>query len=112
MSRVPTPRYDPISVVVVLQVPAGRVRLDTDSPRGSCRLELGAGGGLVGLAVASQCGVHGQLVLTDQQEMLELMRHNIGLNNLEAEATAMVLNWCVFRPCISSDISTTPCITY
>lgn len=63
--------------------------------RGSSSLELGAGGGLVGLAVASQCGVQDQLLLTDQDEMLELMRHNIELNGLGAKARPMVLNWCV-----------------
>lgn len=59
------------------------------------RLELGAGGGLVGLAVASGCGVRSKLLLTDQQEMMELMEHNIRLNSLESRAKALLLNWCV-----------------
>ncbi|KAJ2969145.1 hypothetical protein NQ176_g8826 [Zarea fungicola] len=56
-------------------------------------LELGAGGGLVGLAVALGCGVESRLMLTDQDEMFELMKHNIGLNNVEDKATASILNW-------------------
>lgn len=59
------------------------------------RLELGAGGGLVGLAVASRCGVRSKLLLTDQDEMMELMEHNIRLNKLDTRAKALVLNWCV-----------------
>ncbi|KAJ3472738.1 hypothetical protein NLG97_g10753 [Lecanicillium saksenae] len=57
------------------------------------RLELGAGGGLVGLAVALGCGVESRLMLTDQNEMLELMKHNIALNNVDNKATASILNW-------------------
>ncbi len=58
-------------------------------------LELGAGGGLVGLAVALGCGIESRLMLTDQDEMLELMKHNITLNEIEDKATASVLNWYV-----------------
>ncbi|KAF7552310.1 hypothetical protein G7046_g7446 [Stylonectria norvegica] len=57
------------------------------------RLELGAGGGLVGLAVALGCGVQSPLYLTDQDEMLKLMQRNIELNHVETRAEAMVLNW-------------------
>ncbi|KAF4970955.1 hypothetical protein FZEAL_9944 [Fusarium zealandicum] len=56
-------------------------------------LELGAGGGLVGLAVALECELRNPLVVTDQIEMFELMRHNIKLNGLQDKAKAMVLNW-------------------
>ncbi|POR34666.1 Uncharacterized protein TPAR_05127 [Tolypocladium paradoxum] len=56
-------------------------------------LELGAGGGLVGLAVALGCGGGSSLLLTDQDEMLELMKHNIRLNEVESRASALVLNW-------------------
>ncbi|TWU72415.1 hypothetical protein ED733_002402 [Metarhizium rileyi] len=56
-------------------------------------LELGAGGGLVGLAVALGCGGQNQLLLTDQEEMLDLMQTNIRLNRVESRATALVLNW-------------------
>lgn len=61
----------------------------------SCRLELGAGGGLVGLAVAAGCDLQAPLILTDQDVMLGLMKHNIQLNKLEAKATASILDWYV-----------------
>ncbi|KAI0098699.1 putative methyltransferase-domain-containing protein [Nemania sp. FL0031] len=60
-------------------------------------LELGAGGGLVGLAVARGCDLgdddHSPLYITDQMEMFSLMRHNIALNGLEGKVEAMLLNW-------------------
>ncbi|PNP43374.1 hypothetical protein TGAM01_v202771 [Trichoderma gamsii] len=56
-------------------------------------LELGAGGGLVGLAVAAGCDLQAPLILTDQDVMLELMKHNIQLNELEGKATASILDW-------------------
>lgn len=34
-------------------------------------------------------------MLTDQNEMLELMKHNIKLNQVENKATASILNWYV-----------------
>lgn len=68
-----------------------------DSPFHFFRLELGAGGGLVGLGVALELERLGRtankLLVTDQQEMLHLMRKNINLNQLEAAADALVLNW-------------------
>ncbi|WXC57704.1 hypothetical protein SNK03_003611 [Fusarium graminearum] len=56
-------------------------------------LELGAGGGLIGLAIALECSLRNPLLVTDQLEMFELMQHNIELNNLQDKAKAMVLNW-------------------
>ncbi|TDZ26607.1 Protein-lysine N-methyltransferase EFM6 [Colletotrichum orbiculare MAFF 240422] len=57
-------------------------------------LELGAGGGLVGLAVALGCGLQKKpLYLTDQDEMFELMGRNTKLNNLEGTVKPMILNW-------------------
>ncbi|KAI1825258.1 putative methyltransferase-domain-containing protein [Xylaria intraflava] len=59
-------------------------------------LELGAGGGLVGLAVARGCDLGGDgapLYITDQMEMYSLMRHNIALNGLEGKVEALLLNW-------------------
>ncbi|KAH7325901.1 putative methyltransferase-domain-containing protein [Stachybotrys elegans] len=56
-------------------------------------LELGAGGGLVGLAVAQACRLGTKLLLTDQLEMLELMKHNIVLNELQDRVEALILNW-------------------
>jgi tRNA1(Val) A37 N6-methylase TrmN6 len=60
---------------------------------GANSLELGAGGGLVGLAVASGCKIEAPLYLTDQAEMESLMQHNIALNGLQDRAKAMILNW-------------------
>lgn len=63
-----------------------------------CRLELGAGGGLVGLAVALGCGEDTRLLVTDQQEMFGLMDTNIRLNKIESRAKALILNWYVPHP--------------
>ncbi|KAK0249863.1 Protein-lysine N-methyltransferase efm6 [Friedmanniomyces endolithicus] len=61
-------------------------------------VELGAGGGLVGLAVAVGCrtttGTSMQVIhITDQQPMLALMRGNIRLNGLEDRVEASVYAW-------------------
>ena len=64
------------------------------------RLELGAGGGLVGLAVALESDLQSPMLVTDQDEMFELIRHNIELNGLESKAQAMVLNWYVVYPLV------------
>ncbi|KAG6041745.1 hypothetical protein E4U41_002172 [Claviceps citrina] len=79
--------------------PAGLVlgkhllRYHREQMRNARILELGAGGGLVGLAVALGCGGNTSLLVTDQQEMFELMDTNIRLNKLEGRAEALVLNW-------------------
>lgn len=57
------------------------------------RLELGTGGGLVGLAVALGCELDQPLYITDQAPMLALMRRNITLNNLQDSVRAEVLDW-------------------
>lgn len=61
------------------------------------RLEIGAGGGLVGLAVAKGCLVNEShpLYLTDQLEMFSLMEHNIVLNDVVGRVKASVLDWFV-----------------
>lgn len=59
----------------------------------TCRLELGAGGGLVGLAVAIGCNVTHPVVITDQENMFPLMQQNIALNGLEKSVRAEVLDW-------------------
>ncbi|KAL0942546.1 uncharacterized protein CTRU02_200432 [Colletotrichum truncatum] len=72
-------------------------------------LELGAGGGLVGLAVALGCELQQTpLYLTDQDEMFELMGKNTKLNSLDDKVKPLVLNWYVisfliaqFKPCAS-----------
>ncbi|KAL1865657.1 hypothetical protein VTK73DRAFT_5103 [Phialemonium thermophilum] len=56
-------------------------------------LELGAGSGLVGLAVARGCTIRQPLYITDQVEMEPLMQHNIALNELQSKVKALVLNW-------------------
>ena len=56
-------------------------------------VEIGAGGGLVGLAVALGCALTTKLLLTDQLPMLALMEKNIALNQLEDKVTAQVYDW-------------------
>ncbi|KAL4801283.1 putative methyltransferase-domain-containing protein [Aspergillus unguis] len=57
-------------------------------------LELGAGGGLVGLGVASGCELGSSRIhITDQVPMFPLMEANIALNNLSSKANAAVLDW-------------------
>ncbi|PYI20908.1 hypothetical protein BO86DRAFT_417051 [Aspergillus japonicus CBS 114.51] len=57
-------------------------------------IELGSGGGLVGLAIARGCHVGPSPVfITDQAPMLSLMETNIKLNNLSDLVTANILNW-------------------
>jgi tRNA1(Val) A37 N6-methylase TrmN6 len=62
---------------------------------GSQSLDLGAGGGLVGLGVAMGCKVDRPIYITDQENMIDLMRKNIRLNNLEPRVKELVLNWYV-----------------
>ncbi|KAF6845197.1 hypothetical protein CMUS01_00297 [Colletotrichum musicola] len=80
--------------------PAGMVltkhmlRYHRDALKEARILELGAGGGLVGLAVALGCELQQTpLYLTDQGEMFELMGRNTKLNNLEDQVKPMILNW-------------------
>ncbi|KAF7587513.1 hypothetical protein BBP40_007158 [Aspergillus hancockii] len=62
--------------------------------RNKTMVELGAGGGLVGLAVARGCNIGSSSVhVTDQEPMLPLMETNIKLNNLSHLVAATVLNW-------------------
>jgi protein N-lysine methyltransferase METTL21A len=56
-------------------------------------IEVGAGGGLVGLAVALGCILDHSILLTDQLPMLNLMEKNISLNGLESCASALVYDW-------------------
>ncbi|KAK6396626.1 hypothetical protein LTR65_008524 [Meristemomyces frigidus] len=79
--------------------PAGRVlakyllRKKRDELKHSSIMELGAGGGLVGLAVAVGCRPDDAVEITDQQPMLELMQQNIALNELQDIAKASVYDW-------------------
>ncbi|KAK7942977.1 methyltransferase-domain-containing protein [Apiospora aurea] len=56
-------------------------------------LELGAGGGLVGLGVASGCDITQPVYVTDQVNMLPLMEKNVALNKLGSKVQPAVLNW-------------------
>ncbi|KAF9883591.1 hypothetical protein FE257_003144 [Aspergillus nanangensis] len=57
-------------------------------------VELGAGGGLVGLAIAHGCNVDpSSIIITDQRPMLPLMETNIKLNRLSPFVTTSVLDW-------------------
>ena len=58
-------------------------------------LEIGTGGGLVGLAVARGCktSAESKLIITDQIPMLALMQQNIALNSLEGQVQAAVYDW-------------------
>ena len=56
-------------------------------------LELGAGGGLVGLGIAIGCPVDAPMYITDQENMLSLMERNIALNSLQSNVQPLVLNW-------------------
>lgn len=53
--------------------------------------------------MAAGCDLQTPLILTDQDVMLELMKHNVQLNELEDKATAMILDWyvliCACFPC-------------
>lgn len=59
----------------------------------NCRLELGAGGGLVGLAVALACDLQHPLILSDMEVMYELMKQNIALNEVSSKVEPLILNW-------------------
>lgn len=70
------------------------VRYQLDALRDARILELGAGGGLVGLAVAAARTQRTQpLYLTDLPEMLQLMQLNVRLNQLEQCVKPLVLSW-------------------
>ncbi|KHJ32454.1 putative n2n2-dimethylguanosine trna methyl transferase [Erysiphe necator] len=56
-------------------------------------LELGAGVGLVGLSVAMGCQINKPIYITDQENMMDLMRKNIKINGLESMAQELVLEW-------------------
>ncbi|KAH0844549.1 hypothetical protein AYO21_08561 [Fonsecaea monophora] len=70
------------------------------SLRGKSVVEIGAGGGLVGLAVALGCELDSdqKIYITDQIPMLALMRKNITLNKLEDKVVAEVYDWGTAPP--------------
>lgn len=63
-------------------------------------VEIGAGGGLVGLAVGLGCELEkGQkLSITDQVPMFALMEKNIALNHLESRVVPLVYDWGTAPP--------------
>ncbi|KAF2759816.1 hypothetical protein EJ05DRAFT_509509 [Pseudovirgaria hyperparasitica] len=79
--------------------PAGMVlskymlRQHRDTLKGKSIVELGAGGGLVGLAVAMGCETDEPVWITDQLPMFALMRRNVELNGLEGRAKAAIYDW-------------------
>jgi protein N-lysine methyltransferase METTL21A len=56
-------------------------------------IEIGAGSGLVGLAVGQGCGMNTTLSLTDQLPMLALMEKNVALNGLQSVVQPQVYDW-------------------
>ncbi|CAD0108543.1 unnamed protein product [Aureobasidium uvarum] len=79
--------------------PAGMVmakylmRQEKDVFKNKTIVELGAGGGLVGLAAALGFQLDHPLHLTDQIPMLALMQRNIALNNLQDQVKASIYDW-------------------
>lgn len=67
---------------------------------GKSIMELGAGGGLVGLAVALGCEMddNTRLHITDQEPMFELMKQNITLNGLDKSVVASIYDWGTSTP--------------
>ncbi|KAF2210462.1 hypothetical protein CERZMDRAFT_113369 [Cercospora zeae-maydis SCOH1-5] len=61
-------------------------------------VELGAGGGLVGLAVAVGCRPDAVVHITDMNAMHDLMQQNIALNALADRVTAAVYEWGAATP--------------
>ena len=63
-------------------------------------MELGAGGGLVGLTVALGCELDDfqKIYITDQMPMLALMEKNIALNDLAEKVIAKVYDWGTSPP--------------
>ncbi|KAF8474923.1 putative methyltransferase-domain-containing protein [Kalaharituber pfeilii] len=65
---------------------------DIEKLKGKRAVELGAGGGLVGLAMASAFkDSRMELYITDQEPMMDLMRRNAELNN--STVRVELLNW-------------------
>lgn len=69
---------------------------DTGSTGARC-LELGAGVGVAGLAAVAAGGA-AFVMLTDKEEMLPLLRHNIQLNGLSERCKADTLVWGAAPP--------------
>jgi len=71
---------------------------------GKTVIEIGAGGGLVGLAVAKGCQLgDNSLLINDQKVMLGLMHMNIELNQLAGKVTAELYDWGSPKPKFDGD---------
>jgi hypothetical protein len=47
----------------------------------------------VGLAVALGCPVEAPVYITDMEDMVALMQHNVILNQVEDRVIPLILNW-------------------
>lgn len=78
---------------------------------GKSMIEIGAGGGLVGLAIALGCELgqtKDKILITDQEPMFALMQKNIALNDLSEKVEARVYDWGTKAPIFPSTSSSTP----
>lgn len=67
---------------------------DNGNLRGKRVVELGAGGGLTGLAVAAACDLHGsELFITDMDAMIDLIHKNVALNGFQNRVKVELLDW-------------------
>lgn len=74
-------------------------------------IEIGAGGGLVGLAVALGCErsqTKDKILITDQEPMFALMQKNIALNDLSSKVEARIYDWGSKAPTFCRSSSLTP----
>jgi len=72
------------------------VQLGPEYFRGKTIIELGSGTGLVGLVVGTFRNA--DVWITDQAPLLEIMKHNVTLNHLEATVKVAELNWGTSPP--------------
>jgi predicted nicotinamide N-methyase len=78
---------------------------------GKSIIEIGAGGGLVGLAVALGCDLgekKQKILITDQEPMFALMQKNIALNDLSEKAEARIYDWGTKAPTFPANFQSTP----
>lgn len=60
---------------------------------GSSVLELGSGTGAVGLSAAVVGGNDCNVVLSDRQQLLQLLQHNVALNRLDGRCNVCECDW-------------------